>query len=587
MNTIRTNWRRIALLTVAWAVFFAVLGSFVAASAWARLANDTIARNIFVEKVDISVSSREEARERILQESENLSERTLTLTSGEKTWSTPSASLGLAWNVEQALDEAEAIGRRGSWQQQYQERIGLAFQPISIPLQARYDAALLESYIATIAAEVDVPGREPSIQVSATGYSIDAGEEGRTVTQGDLVQAIQAQPLATSFSLPLAKSTPPLTIEEKAAAESRLAQLWGKSLQIQISELEPTVTVPAREFFSWLDLPSGFRTEKLSEKLQEWNAETLREPVNAEFERGAEGSRLVQFQPHQNGRALDQEKLEADIFAALLELEISEEKSKTLSMTFFETEPTRTLAETNDLGIVERLGVGTSTYFGSIANRVYNVDLTTQKIGAVLIAPGEEYSFAQSVGDISSASGFRSAYVIRNGRTELGDGGGVCQVSTTIFRAVIDAGLPITRWKNHSYRVSYYEQGTQPGFDATIYAPSVDFRFTNDTGHHLVLVPYNDPESLFLRIEIWGTSDGRESSIENYSFGNVRPAPAPLYQDDPSLPAGTRRQIDWAAPGGTASFDYVVKRNGETIYERNFRSVYRPWQAVFLVGTGT
>lgn len=586
MNTIRTNWRRIALLTVAWAVFFALLGSLVAAFAWARVPDDTIARNILVENVDVSLTSREEAKRKILATVSDFSEQELLFVSGESQWSTPSASLGLHWKVDQALDEAQRIGKQGSWWQQQKEKIGLAFQPAELELEAQYDEELLALYIASVSAQLDKPGVEPAIQVSATGYSVNPGEEGRVVAQNELLQATAQNPLQNTFEIPIQTSIQPLTEEEIVQTEERLAKLWGKSLEIQVSELEPTQTVAAREFFTWLELPMGFRTDTLAEKLQEWNAATLREPVNAEFERG-EGSRLVTFQPHQNGRALDQEELEAQILAALLELESSEEKSKTLSMPFFETEPTRTLGETNDLGIKERLGVGTSTYFGSIANRVYNVDLTSQRIGATLIAPGEEYSFAQSVGDISSASGFRSAYVIRNGRTELGDGGGVCQVSTTIFRAVLDAGLPITRWKNHSYRVSYYEQGTQPGFDATIYAPSVDFRFTNDTGHHLVLVPYNDPGSLFLRVEIWGTDDGRESSIENYSFGNVRPAPPPLYQDDPSLPAGTRRQIDWAAPGGTASFDYVVKKNGEVLHERNFRSVYRPWQAVFLVGTGT
>lgn len=585
MHTIHTRWRRIALLTFTWAVFFAACGSLVFAIAWSRLPAETIAHNISLGTVDVSMLSRAEALQQLESALPDLSQNTLSLSTQEKTWSTPSASLGLEWETEAALDEALLIGRRGSWIQQQQERLGLAFAPVELPVSARYNAELVQTYIASIAAEIDVTGVEPVVVVSAGRYEINPGESGLAVEQTALVSSIVQDPLEETFLIPVESTITPLSTEELALAEARLAKLWGKSLTLTVSELEPSITVPASEYFAWLDLPSGFQTEKLLTKLQEWNESTLREPTNAEFVRG-EGQKLEKFQPHQNGRALDQEELESQLLNALLELESSEETTKTLAFPFFETEPAITLADTNDLGITERIGLGTSTYIGSIPNRVFNVEHTSNIIGAVLIAPGEEYSFAQTVGDISSASGFKSAYVIRNGRTELGDGGGVCQVSTTIFRAVLDAGLPVTRWKNHSYRVGYYEQGTQPGFDATIYSPSVDFRFTNDTGNYLVLVPENNTDERFLRVEIWGTSDGRESSIENYSLSNQRAAPAPLYQDDPTLPAGTRRQIDWAAPGATAKFDYVVKKDGQVLHERNFTSVYRPWQAVFLVGTG-
>jgi len=585
MNTIHTRWRRIALLTCTWAIFFATCGSLVFAAAWSRLPAETVAHNISLATVDVSMLSRADALQKLEHTLPDLSQHTLTLTSQDKTWSTPSASLGLQWDTKDALDSALQVGRRGSWVQQQQERIGLAFAPIHIPVQARYNQEILQAYIATISAQVDTSGKEPAIQVSGGRYDIDPGEAGYAVEQQKILSFLLQNPLEEQYALPVQTTVTSLTTDELEQTQTRLGKLWGKSLLLTVSELEPSITIPASEFFAWLELPSGFKTEALMEKLQEWNASTLREPVNAEFVRGA-GQRLEKFQPHQTGRALDQEELETQLLSALLELEKNDEKSKTLTFPFFETEPTVPLADTNDLGITERIGLGTSTYAGSIPNRVYNVDHTAEIIGAVLIAPGEEYSFAQTVGDISSASGFKSAYVIRNGRTELGDGGGVCQVSTTIFRAVLDAGLPITRWKNHSYRVGYYEQGNKPGFDATIYAPSVDFRFTNDTGNYLVLVPENNSDERFLRIEIWGTNDGRESSIENYSLTNVRSAPAPLYQEDPSLPVGTRRQIDWAAPGATAKFDYKVRKNGEILHERTFTSIYKPWQAVFLVGTG-
>ena len=123
----------------------------------------------------------------------------------------------------------------------------------------------------------------------------------------------------------------------------------------------------------------------------------------------------------------------------------------------------------NDLGVKELVGSGYSTYSGSIENRVFNVSHGASKINGVLIPPGETFSFNKTVGDITAATGFKQAYVIKSGRTVLDDGGGICQVSTTLFRAALNAGLPIVNRTAHAYRVGYYEQGFPPGIDATIY----------------------------------------------------------------------------------------------------------------------
>ncbi|MCD8526690.1 VanW family protein, partial [Candidatus Woesebacteria bacterium] len=126
-----------------------------------------------------------------------------------------------------------------------------------------------------------------------------------------------------------------------------------------------------------------------------------------------------------------------------------------------------------------------------------------------------------------------------------------------------------------------------PGYDATVYAPSVDFRFTNDTEHAIVLSTEIDVPNRHLVVKIWGTSDGRTSEISDYRQWNQRPAPAPLYQDDPTLPRGTVKQVDWASPGLNTSFQYTVTNaDGSERYQREFTSYFRPWQAVYLVGTG-
>ncbi len=238
------------------------------------------------------------------------------------------------------------------------------------------------------------------------------------------------------------------------------------------------------------------------------------------------------------------------------------------------------------LGIRQLLGKGISTYKGSIPSRKHNVALTAGKIDGVLVGPGETFSFNQAVGEVNKENGFLEAYVIKDGRTELGDGGGVCQVSTTLFRAALLAGLPIGERRAHSYRVGYYEQNSPPGFDATVYAPTTDFKFKNDTPAYLLVQAKADNNAGSLIVELWGSGDGRIAKTTKPIVTDQVAPPPDAYQDDPSLPAGQIKQVDWKAWGAKVRFDYTVSRGGETIYSKTFVSNYKPWQAVFLRGTG-
>lgn len=244
-------------------------------------------------------------------------------------------------------------------------------------------------------------------------------------------------------------------------------------------------------------------------------------------------------------------------------------------------EPKNTLA--NDLGIKELIGSGVSHFAGSIENRKFNVGLAASRINGVLIPPGEEFSFVNTVGDISGASGYKQAYVIKSGRTVLDDGGGVCQVSTTIYRAALNTGLPITERTAHAYRVGYYEQGFPPGLDATIFSPTVDLKFKNDTSHHILVQAKVSGTDLY--VDLYGTKDGRTVEMTTPTIVGQSPPLPEIRQDDPSLPKGTVKQVDWAAAGANVVFKRKVTKGGITYIDETVRSNFRPWQSVFLVGT--
>lgn len=296
-----------------------------------------------------------------------------------------------------------------------------------------------------------------------------------------------------------------------------------------------------------------------------------------------ENGRVSAFTIEKNGSRINQERLMLQV-----EKEIQTLKTHPRALSILVKEevlkPTVTLAQSNNLGIEELIGVGVSDYTHSSAERVHNVIHAAGKFNGVLVKPGEELSFVDIIGDISQATGYKTAYVIQNGRTVLGDGGGVCQVSTTLFRAALNTGLPITERHAHAYRVSYYENDSKPGLDATIYTPSVDLRIKNDTPAHILVQTVVNEATNQLYFYMYGKKDGRQATVGDITVYDVAPPPEPLYQDDPDLPLGVTKQVDFAAWGGKSRYDYSVTYANGDVKKETFYSSYRPWQAVFLVG---
>ena len=202
-----------------------------------------------------------------------------------------------------------------------------------------------------------------------------------------------------------------------------------------------------------------------------------------------------------------------------------------------------------------------------------------------MIKPGSEFSFNETIGDISSSTGYKPAYIIKAGKTVLGDGGGVCQVSTTVFRAALNTGLPIIERTAHAYRVSYYEQDSQPGFDATVYGPTVDFKFKNDTENYILIQTEVDQINNILTFKLYGKSDGRKVELSKPKVYDVQPPLPDATQEDPTLKRGVVKQVDFPAWGAKSVFDYKVTRGKDILFEKEFFSSYRPWQAIYLVGT--
>ena len=296
-----------------------------------------------------------------------------------------------------------------------------------------------------------------------------------------------------------------------------------------------------------------------------------------------ENGRVVSFQREEAGNKLQTDSLMFDLDQYIRSLKFKPQ-NYVVTLRDKPVDPEITLAKSNSFGIEELIGEGVSNYSHSIPGRIHNVVFGASKFNGVLIPKGKTFSFNETIGDISASTGYQPAYIIKEGKTVLGDGGGVCQISTTLFRAALNSGLPITERYAHAYRVSYYENDSKPGLDATVFAPSVDLKIENNTPAAILIQTSVDEDNMLLYFRLYGKKDGRNAEISTPILWDVAPPPPALYQDDPTLKRGITKQVDFPAWGGKASFNYKVTKGGQVMFEKKFFSAYKPWQAIYLVG---
>lgn len=346
------------------------------------------------------------------------------------------------------------------------------------------------------------------------------------------------------------------------------------------------VSLAFQAYFDRLDLQPAYHYSEsnLYKVLNSFIEQVNKESIDALF--SFENGKVNAFKPSSDGQMADLDTVKKDLNYQLEKVTLKQIPQKiNIPLSIKIIPPKITTDEANNLGIKELVGKGTSLFQHSIQSRIFNIGLATSRINGVLVAPDEEFSFAKALGDISAFTGYQKAYIIQNGKTVLGDGGGVCQVSTTFFRALLNAGLPITERHAHAYRVGYYEQDSPPGLDATVYVPTVDLKFKNDTDNHILIQTEFNEQLQELSIFLYGTSDGRTVKITKPVIKNRTPPPPDLYQDDPTLQKGVVKQVDYKAEGASVSFTRDVIKDGKKIISDKFVSNYAPWQSVFLRGT--
>jgi len=504
------------------------------------------------------------------------------------------------------LVAAYTFGRTGDLWQRIREQLELvSSKKFDLPYNL-YDV----SVDSLITQELNDFLREPvsaKFSTDKSGKIIIVSEQpGEMIHKTDIVSALRSKLASFDTSTQVFKTTvvSPKTTAKKLAPFLSFAEELSQNAFLIFKYKSYEKKVRGVTLATWLSAEDGELATVDQEKVDDFLSGTVALNVENPAQNGRfeiQGKKLKEIVVGKPGTVIDIPKTSGKLNKVLQELQRSFSVSKndipTLTdqngNTIFNAdsgeidiaiettsgEPKATQTTIDKLKISELVGTAKTTFKTSSADRIHNITTGASKLNGLLIAPGQEFSTVDAIGNVGAAYGFVKEYVIKDNQSVKEFGGGLCQVATTLFRAVLNAGLPVTERINHRYVVSYYG----PGLDATIYGPHPDLRFVNDTGHFLLLQA--KVKNAELTIEFYGQNDGRKVTISDVVLSNRIPAPPTKYVPTWDLPFRTEKCSETPRQGVTANVDYTVTFASGDTKKQHFTSVYEPWQKICLFGT--
>ena len=519
---------------------------------------------------------------------------------GENAWVASPAELGMVFDPSSSAVTAYKLGRSGGLFGALAGQIRAAGRGISVAPVIIFDQRVAYQYLNQISSQIDQPVMEASLSLEGTNVVAKPGQVGRelkidatliylaaqlqTFSDGEVplvVQEIQPQILDVSAQADAARQilSQPLTLTIPNTTEG------DSGPYIYTPEVVANlITVQRVQNGDQEGVQVALSPKGLRDMLVPVKDQVDRLPSDAKFIFNDGTGQLDLIEDSKVGRALD---VDASIKAINDAIGRGEH---TASLVVNEAQPRVSGTATGqELGITQLIHSETSYFYGSSAARIQNIEAAAKQFHGILVAPGETFSMGEHLGDVSLDNGFAEALIIYGGRTIKGIGGGVCQVSTTLFRTVFNAGFPIVERTPHAYRVSYYEEtssgGVDPrlaGLDATVYFPLVDFKFKNDSPYWILMETYMGSGSLTWKF--YSTSDGRSVTWDTTGPTNVVPAPPPSFEENPELKKNEMKQVDWSANGADVTVTRTVSQNGNVLFQDTISTHYEPWQAICQYG---
>jgi vancomycin resistance protein YoaR len=582
-----------------------LMGAFVWSIGYQLIHVGKILPGVSVAGVDLSGLNRGDAAEKLSQTLSYPVKGRVLFRDGERIWLATPAELGMTFDPSTSARMAYSLGRAGglfgSLSGQWKAwRNGVDVNPV-----ITFDERLAYVYLQKLASEVDQPIVEASLSVQGTEVITQPGKIGRELNVDTTLVYLRAQ-LQTfrdgEVALAIEEKTPQLM---DLTAQAEIARnILRAPLHIILDKAQagdpgpwifdiPTVAYMLRVEHTQSEAGTqvwiGLDPQALRDILAGIAAQVDRQPRNARFIFNDETHQLELIQPALIGRSVDKEATLIAINNGVIQ------GQHDFSLAISNSAPViGDTATGEELGITALVSSETTYFYGSSTQRIQNIQTAAGRFHGLLVAPGEIFSMGQALGDVSLDNGYAEALIIYGGRTIKGVGGGVCQVSTTLFRTVFFGGYPVNERYSHAYRVSYYEMTASEstdsnlaGLDATVYFPLVDFKFTNDTPFWLLMETYVNIDYRTLTWKFYSTSDGRSVDWVTSGPEGAVPAPKPLFQKNPDLEENQIKQVDWSAEGADVVIVRTVYRGGQIYFQDEFKTHYEPWQAVCEFGPGT
>ena len=434
--------------------------------------------------------------------------------------------LGIGFPVADTVDEAYASAERPGFIRTLIGKFRVLVRGEHIALEAKINDEVFNSYVKKNLSRFEQKTRNAALSYNQNigVFQMTEGKSGIIIDRSALKYAItkNAGKLSSdAIMLSLQDDAPTVTTAILKNAQTQANMLLGKApfllLYDNKNAATSTTQLSARDdhtyhieknqlkdFLAFIHEGNTVRMRTDDDAIRNMLvqlAPALNEkPHNATltFKKG----KVSAFALSRNGTELDTEKSFENIKEAILRGDNAAPLAVHITLSEIRTDTIE------NMGLTALLGTGESNFTGSPSSRIANIKLGSGKLSGILIQPGQEFSAVNALGDIDEKNGFQAALVIKGKKTVPEYGGGLCQVSTTLFRAAMYAGLKITERFPHSLPVQYYNP---QGFDAAIYGPHPDLRFVNDTSSPILIQAYTKGTKLFF--ELYGTADGREVKL--------------------------------------------------------------------------
>jgi vancomycin resistance protein YoaR len=568
---VRRHWK--AGLAVVGVLFLGVIALGFAYSGSA----DTVADGVTVSGQDVGGLSATQAETKLAARAHTLYTEQVVFTGAGRRWSIAPAQLAVRgdWNAAaaEALDRGDgSVPLRGF------ERLKLRFFGSEVEPEADADVGALNRQLNVIAKQVEVEGREAAIVLRNGEPLVIPGEPSRNLeaqaAAHTMVSALAALEREGPVALPI-KVTPPAVGRDALAAVAQQVRT-ALSGPVVFAYKDVHLTVTPEQIASFLELPhSGQRELRIGgpeakEYFDNLSRAVARAPREVDFTVDDAGK--AHLVPSRDGRKLDVEASEKALLTAALRT-----VDRTAQLVVVAAEPKLSTERAKTLGITGLVGRYT-TFYGGDANRIHNVQLVAQLIDRHMIAPHSTFSFNKTTGERNAAQGFLEAPVIINGELRTGLGGGVCQVSTTVFNAAFEAGLPITSRTNHALYIDHYPLGR----DATVNYPDIDLTFQNDSDHWILLRTIVGSSSLTVRL--FGTPLHRRVETQTSPLKETGPAPVKRVPDS-HLFVGQKVVEEYGQPSRSVSVRRLVYAKDKLLFDTTWYSNYVGEPKIVHVGT--